>query len=198
MMQTITRYILVALSAVMLENLIFSRALGTSTLILIAKSRKNIVGFGICVTYITTVTSVIQYFADRYIISQNTNVLYKPLFYIIIIGTVYIITLLCLWKYLSKVFGKMKKYIHISAFNCAVLGSMFINSNSNNTIIGYILFGLFSGLGFILAIYMTAIVYDRLCSEKVPLSFRGYPLILIYIGILSMAFYGLTGYGLSF
>lgn len=198
MIQTAVKYILISLSAVMLENLIFSRAFGTSTLILVAKSKKNITGFGLCVTYITSVTAVIQYFADRYIISENTSVLFKPLFYIIIIGTVYIITLLCLWKFMTKTFGKIKKYIHISAFNCAVLGSIFINSNSNHTIAGYILFGLFSGLGFIVAVYMTAIVYDRLCSEKVPLSFRGYPLILIYIGILSMAFYGLTGNSLSF
>jgi electron transport complex protein RnfA len=175
-MQTITRYILVALSAVMLENLIFSRALGTSTLILIAKSRKNIVGFGICVTYITTVTSVIQYFADRYIISQNTNVLYKPLFYIIIIGTVYIITLLCLWKYLSKVFGKMKKYIHISAFNCAVLGSMFINSNSSIPLLDRFFWSFVFWIRFYSGIYyMIRNCIYRLCSEKVPLSFRGYP-----------------------
>lgn len=198
MIQTAVKYILISLSAVMLENLIFSRTFGTSTLILVAKSKKNITGFGLCVTYITSVTSVIQYFADRYIISENINALLKPLFYIIIIGTVYIITLLCLWKFMTKTFGKIKKYIHISAFNCAVLGSMFINSNSNNTIAGYILFGLFSSVGFIVAVYMTAIVYDRLCSEKVPLSFRGYPLILIYIGILSMAFFGLTGNSLSF
>ena len=198
MMQTIVNYLLVALSAVVLENMIFARALGTSTLIIVAKSRKNLAGFGICVTYITTATAVIQYFADTYIIPEGMNALFKPVIYILILGIVYIITLLCLWKFLIKKFGQMKKYVHISAFNCAVLGAMFINSSSNDSIIEYVLFGFFSGLGFILAVFMVASVYEKLCSEKVPLSFRGYPLILIYIGILSMAFYGLTGYNLSF
>ena len=56
----------------------------------------------------------------------------------------------------------------------------------------YIFRGIGTGLGFMFAIYITAIVYDRLHDASVPYCFRGYPLTLIYIGIISMAFYGLA------
>jgi electron transport complex protein RnfA len=77
------------------------------------------------------------------------------------------------------------------------LGALFLNSRHSDTLFGYIGFGLGTGVGFIIASYFLSIVYDRLFSEDVPESFRGYPLILIYIGILSMAFYGFLGHQLA-
>ncbi len=188
----------VALTAIFIENTIFARAFGTSTLIVISRNRKNIFGFGLCVTYITAVTGIVCYFIDKLTAENELNYIYKPFVYILSLGLVYIITLLCLWRFMNKVFGKMRKYVHISAFNCAVLGAMFLNSKYCTTLVEYIVHGIGVGLGFVFAVYLVAIVYDRLYSENVPYCFRGYPLVLLYIGILSMAFYGLLGHSLNY
>lgn len=188
----------VALTAIFIENTIFARAFGTSTLIVVSRNRKNIFGFGLCVTYITAVTGIVCYFIDKLTAENELNYIYKPFVYILSLGLVYIITLLCLWRFMNKVFGKMRKYVHISAFNCAVLGAMFLNSKYCTTLGEYIVHGIGVGLGFVFAVYLVAIVYDRLYSENVPYCFRGYPLVLLYIGILSMAFYGLLGHSLNY
>ncbi len=188
----------VALTAIFIENTIFARAFGTSTLIVVSRNRKNIFGFGLCVTYITAVTGIVCYFIDKLTAENELNYIYKPFVYILSLGLVYIITLLCLWRFMNKVFGKMRKYVHISAFNCAVLGAMFLNSKYCTTLVEYIVHGIGVGLGFVFAVYLVAIVYDRLYSENVPYCFRGYPLVLLYIGILSMAFYGLLGHSLNY
>ena len=188
----------VALTAIFIENTIFARAFGTSTLIVVSRNRKNIFGFGLCVTYITAVTGVVCYFIDKLTAENELNYIYKPFVYILSLGLVYIITLLCLWRFMNKVFGKMRKYVHISAFNCAVLGAMFLNSKYCTTLVEYIVHGIGVGLGFVFAVYLVAIVYDRLYSENVPYCFRGYPLVLLHIGILSMAFYGLLGHSLNY
>jgi electron transport complex protein RnfA len=39
---------------------------------------------------------------------------------------------------------------------------------------------------------------DKLDSEKIPKVFRGYPIMLIYIGVVSLAFYALAGYTADF
>lgn len=188
----------VALTAIFIENTIFARAFGTSTLIVVSRNRKNIFGFGLCVTYITAVTGIVCYFIDKLTAENELNYIYKPFVYILSLGLVYIITLLCLWRFMNKVFGKMRKYVHISAFNCAVLGAMFLNSKYCTTLVEYIVHGIGVGLGFVFAVYLVAIVYDRLYSENAPYCFRGYPLVLLYIGILSMAFYGLLGHSLNY
>ncbi len=197
-MELLKNIMITAFIAVFAENTIFSRALGTSTLIIVARNRKNLAGFGFSVTYITAVISVLTYFADKALNANETGYIYTPLVYIAILGAVYVITLLCLWRFAPVIFGRMKKYIHISAFNCAVLGSMFLISKYCVTLADYFIHGLGIGLGFVLAVYLTAIVYDRIYSEKAPYAFRGYPLMLIYIGILSMAFWGLSGHTLNY
>ena len=184
--------------AVFVENTIFSRALGTSTLVVVARNRKNLFGFGLCVTYITALISVLTYFADKLLINNSNSYVYMPVVYICILGFVYILTLLCMWKFAPKLFARMRKYVHVSAFNCAVLGSMFLISKYCETLSDYFIHGLGIGLGFVLAVYLTAIVYDKIYSEKAPYAFRGYPLMLIYLGILSMAFWGLSGHTLNY
>ena len=197
-MELLKSIMLTAFIAVFAENTIFSRALGTSTLIVIARSRKNLFGFGFSVTYITTLTSVLTYFVNKLFGLGENSYIYTPLIYVSVLGIVYILTLLCLWKFAPELFARMKKYVHISAFNCAVLGSMFLISKYCVSFADYLSHGIGIGLGFVLAVYLTAIVYDRIYSEKAPYAFRGYPLMLIYIGILSMAFWGLSGHTLNY
>lgn len=197
-MELIRNILITAFTAVFAENTIFSRALGTSTLIIVSRNRKNLLGFGLSVTYITALMSVLTFFMNKALSLSENSYIYTPLVYIIILGVVYIITLLCMWRFAPKMFGKMKKYVHISVFNCAVLGSMFLISEHCETLGDYFIHGLGIGLGFVLAVYLTAAVYDRLYSDKAPYSFRGYPLLLLYIGILSMAFWGLSGRTLNF
>lgn len=189
---------LTAFTVVFAENIVFSGALGTSTLIIISRSRKNLLGFGLSVIYITALMSVLTFFLNKALKIDENSYIYTPLVYIIILGAVYVITLLCMWRFAPRMFSRMKKYIHISVFNCAVLGALFLISERCETLGEYFIHGLGIGLGFVLAVYLTAIVYDRLYSEKAPYSFRGYPLLLIYIGILGMAFWGLSGYTLKF
>lgn len=197
-MNVLANIMLTAFTVVFAENIVFSGALGTSTLIIISRSRKNLLGFGLSVTYITALMSVLTFFLNKALKIDENSYIYTPLVYIIILGAVYVITLLCMWRFAPRMFGRMKKYIHISVFNCAVLGALFLISERCETLGEYFIHGLGIGLGFVLAVYLTAIVYDRLYSEKAPYSFRGYPLLLIYIGILGMAFWGLSGYTLKF
>ena len=197
-MEFIKNIMLTAFTAVIVENTVFCRALGTSTLLIAARKRKNLVGFGICVTYMTALISVLTYLADRIWKFSETSYFYVPLVYTVILGIVYVVTLLCMWKFAPRLFIAMRKYIHVSAFNCAVLGSMFLISKYCTTFGEYFLHGTGIGVGFVLAVYITAIIYDRLYSDKVPYAFRGYPLLMIYIGILSMAFWGLSGHTLNY
>ena len=176
------------------QNAIFTRALGTSTMMQISRNRKNLSGFFLCVVYITLVTGFICYFIDKLWSGSELAFIYTPLIYIVILGLIYIITLLCLWRLMYRVFGKMRKYVHISAFNGAVLGALFLNSKTCVTLPEYVAHSVGTGIGFVAAVYMASIVYDKLHSEDAPYLFRGYPLMLIYMGILGMAFFGLTKY----
>ena len=94
-------------------------------------------------------------------------------------------------------FAVIRKYIHLSAFNCAVMGTLFTISNkaqSDSSLMNfaeYLKFGFEAGLGFITAALILTAAYRKLNSSKVPASFRGFPAMLVYTGIISMAVYSL-------
>ena len=125
-MEIILKTLIVAMTAIVFENTIFTRAIGTSTMLLAAKKKEDMIPFGLSITYICTISSALSFFADKFLVEETTKVLYMPLIYVGIIGFVYIITLLALWKWAYSLFVRIKKFVHMSAFICAVLGALFL------------------------------------------------------------------------
>ena len=59
-------------------------------------------------------------------------------------------------------------------------------------------FAIGSGLGYVLAVQVVAEGQRKLDHARVPEMFRGLPVTLLYIGILALAIYGLTGHTVTF
>lgn len=189
-MSQILKILLAALSAVTLENVIFTTAIGTSTLIECARSPKHLLSFGMFITEFSVLSSLLAYFAER-LLTNPVAELFRPSVYVLCLGTVYVLTLLFIWFAARKWFKGLKKYVHLSAFNCAVLGCLFNNGLSGSGLGERLLYAAEIGIGFIFATYLLAINYNKLSSEDVPVSFRGFPASVLYIGIIAMIIYSL-------
>ena len=192
------RIISLAMISVFSQNAIFDRAFGANIAIYASRKDDHVVGFTVGITVITTLASIPTYFLDKTVLPLEQGYLFMPLIYIGTIGIIYIAALLVMWKFYHRVFKKIKKYAHLSVFNCAVIGALFLNSAYGSDIAGYIGYGFGTGLGFFLACFMLNIARKRLDSDKIPRVFRGYPIMLIYIGIVSLAFNVLVGYTAEF
>ena len=187
-METVfSRLLTAALLGIFIENAAFERALGINVLLYAARKKENLLGIFAGVIYVTTISSAFTCLIDRYLSDQAWYKMLLPFMYIFVIGAVYLVTLLALWKFLPSVFRKVKKYVHVSVFNSAVLGALFIQSQIGGTFASYIGYGLGTGVGFLLAGYLLYAAEDRLNSPSVPASFRGMPITMIYIGVISLA-----------
>ncbi len=188
-----------AVIAIFLENTIFSRAIGTSTALFSVRKQYNVFLFGTIMTLIITASSVITYFVQPLIKDLSYSYYITPAVYVAIIGLVYVVALLFTSNVIQKRRQEILSIIHVSAFNCAVLGALLLASNMTGiTFAGFLGFGIGTGLGFTLATFFVRLAYKQLSSEEVPPSFRGFPITLIYIGIVSLAVYGLIGHELPF
>lgn len=176
-------------------NLILMSALGTSTLFIAAGNRKNLIGTASVITLFTTAGS-----ASAYMINRLTGQKFADLtllFYTLAVGIIYVVFLVVFYFAGKKYFQQSKKYIHLSAYNCAVMGTLFtITENEaistmSLSFTDYLLFGFEAGVGFIIAALILTAAFRRLNSSKVPASFRGFPAMLVYLGIISMAVYAL-------
>ena len=77
--------------------------------------------------------------------------------------------------------------------HCCVLGTLLVAASQNYNLLQSIGFGFGSGVGYLVAVLVVDEGRRRLRSKDIPHIFRGLPSVLIYIGILSLAIYGLVG-----
>ncbi|MCL1823318.1 MAG: hypothetical protein FWG44_03860 [Oscillospiraceae bacterium] len=183
-----------ALLAVLLQNSIFERALGSNILIYASRKKSYVIGFSLVIIYVTALSSVFVWFLDTTLADFEYFGILMPLLYILVISVIYILSLIIIWRFMPKLFGKIKSYVHLSVFNCSVLGALFLNTQFGEGLAGYIGFGIGTGLGFFLAGYLLYIAHTKLNSDLVPAAFRGLPVTLVYVGIISLALYAFVGY----
>ncbi len=196
--EVFARIVSLAMVSVFTQNAIFDRAFGANVAIYASRKDSHVVGFTFAMTAMTTTASVVSYFLDKLVLPLEYGYLFMPLIYLGVIGLLYIVGLFLLWKFFHKTFKRVKKYAHLAIFNCAVIGALFLNSSYGSDLPSYIGYGFGTGIGFFLACFMLNIAHDRLDSEKIPRVFKGYPIMLIYIGIVSLAFNVLVGYTADF
>ena len=178
--------------SVIAENLVFSRAFGVTPMIAAAKNKRTLPGVCAGVSYFTAASSIGMWAVSRLFSSGDKH--YLVALYALIVGAIYFVTLLCAFVFVREKFSRIKKYVHISAFNSAVMGTIFLSASGCTTFGEYLIFGITSGLGFAAASYMLSGVYSELYSENVPRVFRGYPAVMIFSGIMAMAVYGILGH----
>lgn len=194
----LARIVSLAMVSVFTQNAIFDRAFGANVAIYASRKDAHVSGFTLGITAMTTSASIVTYFIDKPMLATEHGYYFLPLIYIGVIGVLYVAGLFVLWKYFHKTYKKVRKYAHLAIFNCAVIGALFLNSNYGSDLPSYIGYGFGSGVGFFLACFLLNIAHERLYSDKIPRFFRGYPIMLIYIGIVSLAFNVLTGYTADF
>lgn len=194
----LARIVSLAMISIFTQNAIFDRAFGANVVIYASRKDSHVTGFTLGITAMTTTASIITYFIDKPMLATKNGYYFLPLIYIGIIGVLYFAGLLVLWKYFHKTYKRVRKYAHLAIFNCAVIGALFLNSNYGSDLPSYIGYGFGSGVGFFLACFLLNIAHERLNSDKIPRVFRGYPIMMIYIGIVSLALNVLTGYTSEF
>lgn len=192
-MTYIGQFFMGIITAMLVENVLFTRALGVSPLLLVVNKSKNFFLFGGIITVITTVSSVLTWAAFQPLKRFGYRYLFEPLILVLLLGALYFAA----YYFLSRAKGEravlIKNALPYSVFNCAVVGSMLLLVHNRMSLLSSVVFGIGSGLGFLLAGFFVNEGQRRMQQADVPAAFRGLPITLLYIGILSLAFYGLTG-----
>lgn len=201
-MKWFSDFIVIALIAIFIQNTVLVRGLGSCKLLNIVNDEgKKLIKFGLILTVITTLSSVLAWANSLWFLKlANTRVrtIIEPLIFVCCVTLVYFII-----YFLINILGKNKfddiiEILPQASFNCAAIGAVILVEQLKLDFVSSIAFGLGSGLGFTLAILLVYEGVKRIRYSKTPISFQGMPATLIYLGILSLAFYGFTGYFLPF
>ena len=190
------------LIGVALQNPIFIRAFSINIIreYNTENRRKNFifaVFISIAVIFVSVLTYFLKFLLNKKIIKLNimSNEYLLPLLIIILLTAAYF-AMYFLLRYLLKSDRRFLKTLMVSFFNTTVLGTAILIFKDYDSFFEAVFFALGSSLGYYLALLFVSEGMRRLKRTNIPESFKGLPILLIYIGILSLAVYGLTGYSL--
>lgn len=202
-MQFIISFFTAAVAAIFIENTIFTRALGTSRMLMVIKSPRTMLKFGVLLTCITTVSGILAWAVNLAIRTLSFKYYIEPLVYVLVLVAVFVLSSTVLLFLFPQRYKKYSEILLLSVFNCASLGAIFLPAHNSLLSVEasfptWVGFSFGTGIAFFLA---TLLVFEgtrKLKGTHIPSVFRGLPATLIYIGILSLAFYGLIGHELPF
>lgn len=96
-------------------------------------------------------------------------------------------------KKVRSLYKALGVYLPLITTNCAVLGIAISNVQNKLSIARCILNGMFSAVGFAIAIVILASIREKTEDNDVPEAFKGGPMILLAAGLMALAFSGFSG-----
>ena len=198
---TFISFVSIMLVAVFVQNTVFTRALGTSRLIfLVREAPVDSVIFCALLTLVQVLSAPAAYFANRLL--KRPEVWFReyirPLVLVSCAALAFTVVMLFLRLLKSQHSKEITAALPLATFNTAVLGPMLLSGMASFTFVQTIGFALGSGLGYGFAVLLVAEGQRRLNNRSVPVPFKGLPVQLLYIGLLALAMYGLTGHRLGY
>lgn len=186
--------ILLAISAAFVNNVILVQFLGICPFLGVSKQIKTAAGMGGAVIFVmaisSTVTSLIYYF-----ILEPLDIAYlNTIVFILVIAALVQFVEMFLKKAVPSLYKALGVYLPLITTNCAVLGIAISNVESGYSILESIVNGVFSAVGFAVALILMAGIREKLDkNDSIPESFKGTPIVLISAGLMAIAFAGLAG-----
>ena len=201
-LKALAEFVLYAVLAAFAQNAVLSRALGVSHLVrLVDDGATGNGAFCLLLTVVQVVAVPLCWGANQLLTPFAYRSAVRPLVFLLITTAACGLVWLVYWQALGKkqsddAHKEMGALLTTASFNSCVLGTMLIVTIQSLTLPQAIGFALGSGGGYYLAVVLVAEGQRRLHNRRIPMSFRGLPITLLYLGMLALAIYGFTGHTL--
>ena len=195
--------------SVFVDNMIFAYFLGMCSYLAVSKTVKTSVGLGLAVTFVLTVTVPVNYLINKYLLSPGALAWINPswasvdlsfltyILFIAIIAAIVQILEMIIETFTPSLYSALGIFLPLIAVNCAILGcSLFMQERNFSNVGEAAVFGLGSGIGWLLAIVAIAAIREKLRYSKIPKGLQGVGISFIITGLMGIAFMAFMGFKL--
>lgn len=190
--------IAIILAATLSQNFVLAQFLGICPFFGVSRNIKSAFGMGIAVTVVMTITCLITFPIYKLLELLGIEYLEIIVFIFVIASLVQVLEII-LKKISKPLYNAMGIYLPLITTNCAVLGvaELVIDHGQMMSLLGIssmnmgyaILYGLFAGLGFTLAIVLMSGLREKVNKLPIAKPLKGFPIALICACFIAMAFY---------
>ncbi len=188
-----TKFIIIMLSAVFINNYVLSRFLGICPFLGVSKKLNQATGMSIAVIFVMLMATAVTWPIQTYLLDPNNLGYLQTIVFILVIAALVQLVEIILKRYIPSLHKSLGVYLPLITTNCAVLGVTILNIDEGYTFAESMVNSLGSGLGFFLAMVMFSGVRSRIEGADIPKAFQGLPVTLVAASITSLSFLGFSG-----
>ena len=192
-MENITSLLSIALGAVLINNFILYQFLGICPFMGVSKKIETALGMGMAVIFVMGVASAVNWPINNFILVPNGLGFMQTVTFILVIASLVQFVEMFLQKAMPSLYEALGVYLPLITTNCAVLGVTLQNAQKGYNFGEALTYGIFGGIGFLVAIVLFASVRERMEFAKCPKCFEGFPIALVAASLIALAFMGFSG-----
>jgi Na+-transporting NADH:ubiquinone oxidoreductase subunit E len=194
------------IKSIFIENMIFAYFLGMCSYLAVSKTVKTAMGLGIAVTFVLAITLPVDYLLENYVLKEGALVWLSPgladvdlsflsfIMFIAVIASIVQLVEMVVEKFTPALYNQLGIFLPLIAVNCAILGgSLFMQQKAFLNVAEATVYGLGSGIGWLLAIIGIAAIREKIQYSNVPAPLRGLGVTFIVTGLMGLAFMGFMG-----
>ena len=185
--------LVIMMSAILVNNYVLSQFLGVCPFLGVSKDRKNAVGMSVAVIFVMLLATVATWPIQHYLLDRYNLGYMQTIVFILIIATLVQLVEIVLKRYSPSLYSALGVYLPLMATNCAIFGVTITNIKGEMTFIESLVNALGAGTGFLLAMVVFSGIREHTENAEPPPSFKGIPITLFSVAILSLAFFGFSG-----
>lgn len=188
-----TSAIVILIAAVFTNNILLTNFLGMCSFIACSGQIATAVGLGTAVTFVMTVTAMINYAIHHFILVPLELTHLQFIVFIAVIAAFVQLVEMFIERFSPKLYFALGIFLPLITVNCAILGASLFMINRNYGFVQSVGFGFGAGLGWAVAIILMAGLRQKMRYSNVPQPFKGVPIAMIVTCVLAMAFMGFAG-----
>jgi Na+-transporting NADH:ubiquinone oxidoreductase subunit E len=190
-------------NSVFVGNILLAYFLGMCSFLAVSKNITTSIGLGVAVIFVLTITTPVNWLIYRYLLAPGAlawaglpdvdlSFLKLILFIAIIAGIVQMVEMV-IDRYSQALYNALGVFLPLITVNCAVLGVSLFMVERSYTFAETVVYGVGSGIGWLLAIVSMATIKIKLRYADVPEGLQGFGINMITTGLMAMAFMLFSG-----
>lgn len=193
-------------SSIFVENMIFAYYLGMCSYLAVSKNVKTSLGLGLAVVFFLSFCVPINYLLDNYVLEEGALSWLGPQFasvdlsfasliiFITIIASFGQLVEMVIEQYMPALQASLGIFLPLLCINCAILGGVLFMQQKAFANVGVAtVYGVGSGLGWLLAIVGLAAIREKLAYSYIPKPLKGLGITFIVTGLMGVSFMSLSG-----
>lgn len=186
------------LRSTFIENMVLSYFIGMCSFLAVSKSVKTAIGLGAAVIFVLAITVPINWVISELVLGPNgifkmDLTFLRFILFIASIAAMVQLVEMAVEKFSPSLYNALGIFLPLITVNCAIHGAALFMVAREYNFSESVVYGVGSGLGWLIAIVLMAAIREKLRYSHVPAPLRGLGIAFVITAFLGIAFMSLMG-----